>query len=133
MQGLWNKRLIALIIDATIITLFLWILVALIYPLIALVNLFPILNLWLPLAAILIISYFTYFEGKYSVTPGKTVMKLKVKSLEENMNYRKALIRNLSKILWLPLIADIIIGFAFGRPRQRFLDRLANTEVYWGR
>lgn len=129
MQGLWSRRIVALFIDATIITLFLWVLVAVLYPLIALLNIYLILSLWLPLTAIFIISYFTYFEHKYGVTPGKNVMKLKVRSLKGSMNYKRALIRNLSKILWIPLVIDIIIGFALGKPRQRYLDRAAGTEV----
>jgi uncharacterized RDD family membrane protein YckC len=56
-------------------------------------------------------------------------MKLKVKSLNGDMSYRKAFIRNLSKILWLPLIVDLLVGFIFESPRKRYLDRLAKTEV----
>lgn len=129
MPGLWGRRLVALIIDAAIITLFLWVILAVIYPVIAFANLFFLLNLWIPVAALLIIAYFTYFEGKYSVTPGKKVMKLKVKALNNGMNNRKAFIRNLSKILWLPLIVDVLVGFAYGSPRDRYLDRLSKTEV----
>jgi uncharacterized RDD family membrane protein YckC len=119
----------ALVIDAVIITLFSWILVALIYPVVALTNSFQVLGFWLLLLAFIIIVYFTYFEGKYDVTPGKNLMKLKVKSLNGDMSYRKAFIRNLSKILWLPLIVDLLVGFIFESPRKRYLDRLAKTEV----
>lgn len=129
MAGLWGRRLVALIIDAVIITLFLWVILALIYPIIAFAKLFAIVGFWLPFAALVIIVYFTYFEGKYGLTPGKRVMKLKVKGLKGDMNYSKALIRNLTKILWLPLIPDVIIGFALGSPRERYMDRLAKTEV----
>jgi len=129
MQGSWGRRFMALVIDAVIITLFSWILVALIYPVVALTNSFQVLGFWLLLLAFIIIVYFTYFEGKYDVTPGKNLMKLKVKSLNGDMSYRKAFIRNLSKILWLPLIVDLLVGFLFGSPRKRYLDRLAKTEV----
>jgi uncharacterized RDD family membrane protein YckC len=129
MQGSWGRRFMALVIDAVIITLFSWILVALIYPVVALTNSFQVLGFWLLLLAFIIIVYFTYFEGKYDVTPGKNLMKLKVKSLNGDMSYRKAFIRNLSKILWLPLIVDLLVGFIFESPRKRYLDRLAKTEV----
>ena len=129
MQGSWGRRFIALVVDAVIITLFSWILVALIYPVIALTNSFQFLGFWLIILAFIIIIYFTYFEGKYGATPGKNLMKLKVKSLNGDMSYRKAFIRNLSKILWLPLIVDLLVGFIFESPRKRYLDRLAKTEV----
>ncbi len=129
MQGSWGRRFIALVIDAVIITLFSWILVALIYPVVASTNSLQILGYWLILVAFIIIVYFTYFEGKYGVTPGKNLMKLKVKAQNGEMSYNKAFIRNLSKILWLPLIVDLLVGFIFGSPRQRYLDRLAKTEV----
>lgn len=129
MPGLWGKRLVALIVDAVIITLLLWVIVAVIYPLIALLNLFLIFTIWVPIAAVLIVAYFTYFEGKYSTTPGKNIMKLKIRAIKDKMSYKKALIRNLSKILWVPLVIDVIIGFVMGKPRERYLDRLAKTEV----
>lgn len=129
MPGLWGKRLVALIVDIVIITLLLWVIVAVIYPLIALLNLFLIFTIWVPIAAVLIVAYFTYFEGKYSTTPGKNIMKLKIRSIKGKMSYKKALIRNLSKILWVPLVIDVIIGFAMGKPREKYLDRLAKTEV----
>jgi uncharacterized RDD family membrane protein YckC len=129
MPGLWKKRFVALMVDFLIISLLLWVLVAVIYPVIALLNLFALFIIWIPIAAVLIVAYFTYFEGKYSTTPGKSVMKLKIRAQEGKMTYRKALIRNLSKILWIPLVFDVIIGFARGKPRERYLDRLAKTEV----
>lgn len=129
MPGLWKKRFIALIVDFLIITLLLWVIVAVIYPVIALLNLFALFYIWVPIAAILIVAYFTYFEGKYCTTPGKNIRKLKIHPKEGKMTYKTALIRNLSKILWLPLILDVIVGFAMGKPRERYLDRLAKTEV----
>ncbi|MEN6592508.1 MAG: RDD family protein, partial [Methanobacterium sp.] len=87
MPGLWGKRLVALIIDALIITLLLWVIVAVIYPVIVLLNLLVLFNIWVPLAAVVIVAYFTYFEGKYSTTPGKNVMKLKVRAIKGEIGY----------------------------------------------
>ena len=92
MQSLWRERFFALVIDIFVISLVTWIIGALIYPLIALAGGFGIFNYWLILAVLLIIGYFTYLEGKYSTTFGKTIMKLKVTSDEGEMDYQKALI-----------------------------------------
>lgn len=129
MQNFWSRRFAALIIDMVILTLLLWIVTAITYPLIAAANVFVVLNYWPLLAAFLIIGYFTYMEGKESVTLGKIVMKLRVNSVDGNMNYKKAFLRNLSKILWIPLILDVILGFVSGSSNDRYLDGISKTFV----
>ena len=129
MPGLWSKRFMALIVDFLIITLLLWVIAAVSTPVLAVLNLLIFFSIWIPIAAIAIVAYFTYFEGKYRTTPGKNLMKLKVISTKGEMDYRKSLIRNLSKFLWLPLVADVIVGFAMKKPRKRYLDHLAKTDV----
>jgi uncharacterized RDD family membrane protein YckC len=129
MQNLWGKRLAALIIDFLIIMIVIWVLSAIIYPLIAVTGIFEILNYWLIVTALIIIGYFTYFEGKIGMTPGKNVMKIKVVADSDEMDYRKAFIRNLSKILWIPLIVDVIAGYAAGNSKLRYLDKVAGTDV----
>jgi len=94
MEKLWVKRFVALLIDFFIITLIIWITGALIYPLIAIMGIFYILNYWLVLVVLIIIGYFTYFEGKNGATAGKNILKIKVIADEGHMNYKKALIRN---------------------------------------
>jgi len=123
------KRFEALLIDFLVITLIIWITGALIYPLIVILDIFYILNYWLVLVALITIGYFTYFEGKNGATAGKNILKIKVIADEGQMGYKKALIRNLSKILWIPLILDVLIGFAAGNSKLRYLDKIAGTDV----
>ncbi|MEN6329508.1 MAG: RDD family protein [Methanobacteriaceae archaeon] len=125
---LWRKRFLAIVIDALIITLFLWVLSALIYPLVAFTNSFAVLNYWPILAGVIMVAYFTYLEGKYGVTIGKKLMKIKVMPLEGKIAVNKTFLRNISKFLWLPLVIDLIIGLALGT-RDRYLDRLSKTYV----
>ena len=131
MQGLWGRRLAALIIDAIFITLLLWVITAIVYPLMAWTNLYIVLNLWLILAGVIILLYFAYMEGKWSTTLGKGLLKLKVQSIEGEMNYKKALLRNLSKFLWIPLVVDVLVGYAKGEKGswQRYLDGFAGTRL----
>lgn len=128
MQNLWGKRVTALIIDSLIILLIIWILSAIIYPLIAMVNIYDVLNYWLIVTVLIIIGYFTYFEEK-GTTPGKNMMKIKVVADNGEMNYQKAFIRNISKILWVPLIVDVIAGYVAGNSKLRYLDKVAGTDV----
>jgi len=129
MENLWVRRFVALLIDSFIITLIIWITSALIYPLIAIMSTFYVLNYWFVLVVLIIIGYFTYFESKNGATVGKNILKIKVVADEGQMDYKKALIRNLSKILWIPLILDVLIGLAAGNSKLRFLDKIAGTNV----
>ena len=129
MQNLWGKRFAALVIDFLIIILVTWVLSALVYPLIAVANIFGILNYGLIVTALIVIVYFTYFEGRLGTTPGKNMMKIEVVVDNGKMNYKKAFIRNLSKILVILLIVDIIVDYAAGNSKLRYLDELAGTDV----
>ena len=129
MHNLWGKRFTALIIDFLIIILITWVFSAIVYPLIAVANIFGVLNYWLIVAALIIIAYFTCFEGKLGTTPGKNAMKIEVAADNGEMNYKKAFIRNLSKILAIPLIVDIIIEYVAGNSKLRYLDEVAGTDV----
>ncbi|HMK53260.1 MAG TPA: RDD family protein [Methanobacteriaceae archaeon] len=126
--GFWGKRLAAILIDALIITLFLWILNALLYPLFALTNTYFALNYWPLLAGLIIVLYFTYLESKYKATIGKSLFKIKVESSEGQINFRNSFLRNLSKFLWIPLILDLLVGWIIGA-RDRYLDRLSKTYI----
>jgi uncharacterized RDD family membrane protein YckC len=129
MESLWGKRFLALLIDVVVVMLIVWILSALIYPLIASAGMYGILNYWLILSALIIIGYFTYLEGKFGLTLGKYIIKLKVVADEGNMDYGKAFKRNLSKILWFPLIIDVLAGYMGDGSKIRYLDKFAGTDV----
>ena len=129
MEKLWGRRFLALIIDIFVVSLIIWILSSLIYPLIAIVGLYDVFNLWLVFVAIIILLYFTYLEGRYGTTLGKSILKIEVIADEGKVTYKKALIRSLSKILWVPLIVDVLVGFVAGNSKIRYLDRVAGTNV----
>ena len=57
MEKLWGKRFSALLIDIVVVTLIIWILSALIYPLIAIAGLYGALNFWFVFAAIISNQY----------------------------------------------------------------------------
>jgi len=131
MQEFWGRRLVALIVDVIFITLLMWVLTAIVYPVLAWNNLYSVLNYWLVLLGVLIVLYFTVMEGKWSSTLGKGLLKLKVQAADGNMNYKKAFLRNISKFLWIPLVIDLLIGVVVSKEgtRQRYLDILAKTTV----
>jgi len=128
MEQLWGRRMAALIIDAIFISLLMWALTALLYPLIAMTNLYYVFNFWLILWGFLIVIYFTVMEGKWSTTLGKGLLNLKVQTKDGDMNYKRALVRNLSKFIWIPLLIDVAMGFR-GANKGRYLDDYVSTRV----
>ena len=129
MENLWGQRFVALLVDIIILTLFMYVVSAIVFLLFAQMGIFSALNYWIFIAAIIIIVYFTFMEGKTNSTLGKKLLKLKVKAVNGNMGYTKAFIRSLSKIFYFPLIVDVGLGFVFGDSNDRILDKISRTYV----
>lgn len=120
----------ALIVDAIIVTLFTALINNIIYILLALLNIQFVLAYYPSVVLVIVtMAYFTLFEAKTNKTVGKKMMKLYVSDYDGYMTYKKAFIRNLTKLFWVPLIFDIIIGKMMNYP-SRLFDKLAGTDVY---
>ena len=90
---------------------------------------------WLVLPLILGIIqllYFAVLEVAWGATVGKKVLGMQVQMVSGGkVTFDKAFIRNISKIYWLFLLLDWIIGLATPGPdrRQKYADRMAGTTV----
>lgn len=129
MEILTKKRLIAFIIDFLVITALMWILSTIIYPLVVVTRIYFIYNYSLIILSIIIILYFTYLEKAKTSTLGKNIMGIKVVAVEGELNYSKTLIRNLSKILWFPLIVDVLGGYLKQNSSLRIMEDISKTKV----
>jgi uncharacterized RDD family membrane protein YckC len=79
-----------------------------------------------------LLIYFPFMEVSSGATIGKKVMGLQVQMVGGGkITFDKALIRNISKIYWLFLLLDWIIGIVTPGPdpRQKYMDRVAGTTV----
>ncbi|MGD0644802.1 MAG: RDD family protein [Candidatus Bathyarchaeia archaeon] len=132
----WLIRLIAYVIDSIII----FIPTAIIYfVILAAVILsssfvFVTFGVWLLLPLILGILellYFVILDVAWGATIGKRILGLQVQMVNGGkVTYDKAFIRNISKIFWLFLVLDWLIGIVTtGDKRQKFTDRYAGTVV----
>ncbi|WP_225370007.1 RDD family protein [Methanobrevibacter arboriphilus] len=86
------------------------------------------------LAPIIGLAYFILLEKKLGTTVGKHLLFLKVLSTDSynynnKISYKQSVIRNLSKIYWIPIIFDILIGRFTGSSNERILGRLSHSEV----
>ncbi len=126
----FTSRTKALIIDAIIITLFAALVNNILYIILSIVN-NKITLAYYPSVVLIVITmlYFTIFEAKTNKTIGKKMTHLYVSDEEGYMSYKKAFIRNLTKIYWIPLILDILIGKILNFP-SRLFDKIAGTDVY---
>jgi len=138
LQDHWIRRLVAFIIDSIIVSVCTFIIAAIIIAPLVLIAAatglpgymfdpfsFPFF------AGILSVLYFTFFETYYGWTFGKRIMNLETIKLDgQKLSLDLALIRNISKIYWILVLIDTVIGLATkGDIHQKVTDRIAGTTV----
>ena len=138
-QEYWLKRLVALIIDGIIVGLVVVVIFALIAVMTVLPSYFaygygPLTVLFggaTVVVGVLLILYFPLAEITYGATIGKSVMKLKVVGKTgAKPTFVEAFVRNISKIYWLLLLLDVIVGLATQKGyQQKYSDHLMGTSV----
>ena len=130
LQDHWLRRLVAAIIDGLIMGIIAWI--------ISLIVAFPAILQGVPftgapelLGGFLFFLYAAFMESAGGTTIGKQIMRLKVTTTQGGVpSLGKTLIRNVSKIYWILLLIDILIGMAVGGdPHQKYSDRWVGTTV----
>ncbi|MFQ6086778.1 MAG: RDD family protein [Candidatus Bathyarchaeia archaeon] len=132
LQNHWIRRFIAMIIDAIIAGIAVWIL--------TLILSLPFLIIGVPwgwgftsflIWGVIWFLYASFAESSMGWTIGKQVVNLKVKTVEDRIpTIDVTFIRNISKIFWLLYLLDVIVGLATpGDPTQKYTDRIAGTIV----
>ena len=144
-QNHWARRLIALIIDAAIVTVAL-VIIAVVVSIPFLVGLslssttvgaFPVWwgawwGFWFGgIGSLVLFLYFFLAEGLYGRTIGKEIMGLRVQRADgKPMDMRSSLVRNISKIYWVLLLIDVAVGLGtHGEMSQKWSDRFIGTKV----
>lgn len=77
------------------------------------------------------VLYFTVAESAMGASIGKRMLGLRVVSkARANPNLVEFFVRNLSKIFWLIVLLDAVVGLATSkRYTQKYTDRLMGTDV----
>jgi uncharacterized RDD family membrane protein YckC len=133
----WLYRFLALIIDSIIIGIPVYIIWNFVFWSLFWSGAWWMLGygswLLLPLLlGIIEVFYFVILDVSWGATVGKRVLGLQVQMVDGGkVPFGKAFIRNISKIYWLFLLLDWIIGIATPGPdrRQKYTDRMAGTTV----
>lgn len=135
-QQYWIKRLVALIIDAIIVGIVVAIIAAVLaIPAFLLSGAgaltFLFAGFFTVVAGIVLVLYFTLADVTAGATIGKRVLGLKVTKVGGGYpNIVEAFVRNISKIYWLLLLLDVVVGLAISKQyTQKYSDRLIGTEV----
>ena len=79
----------------------------------------------------LTILYWAVFEYRLKQSIGKMFMHISVKSVNGNLSFRYAVIRNLSKVSSLLLAFDVIY-MLYKKSNRRYLEVVSKTEVVEG-
>ena len=134
--GHWLLRLIAYIVDSVIIAIAI---IVLSIPLwiMGIIGGFwflsaGILFFGFPfLVGLLLVMYVLYAEVNWGGTLGKRIVGLRVQTVSgSRITYGQSFLRNISKIHWILLFLDWLIGVATpGDRKQKYMDRLAGTAV----
>ena len=135
-QGYWLRRVVAFVIDALIVNILLTI--------VAFMFALPTLAFWGSGAfgaavagvfsfasGILLFLYFLAVETTGNSSIGKRLMGLKVVAAGGRApNLGESALRNLSKIHWLLLLLDVVVGLATSKQyTQKYSDSFAGTSV----
>jgi len=139
----WIYRLIALIIDSIITGIVGYIIYILILPLLfTSTTVFGITVQIIPwwagvfllpfIYGIILVLYSAILEVSWGgMTIGKKLLGLQVRTTSgSGLTFDKAFIRNITKIYWLFLFLDWLLGIVTpGNKSQRYFDRIAGTLV----
>ena len=139
----WIYRLIALVIDSIITGIIGYIIYIILLPILfTSTTIFGITYLNVPWYAgvfllpfiygIILVLYSAFLEVSWGgMTLGKKLLGLQVQtSSGGKVTFDKAFIRNISKIYWLFLFLDWLLGIVTpGNKLQKYTDRIAGTVV----
>jgi uncharacterized RDD family membrane protein YckC len=135
-QSYWVRRFFALVIDVIIVVIILVVVaVAVAVPAFVLSGTAGVVSLFVGVfsiaAGVIIFLYFIVAEVTRGATFGKHILHLKVVGPKGgNPTVIESIVRNISKIYWLFLLLDVVVGLATSKQySQKFSDKVVGTSV----
>ena len=122
MASVFSRRIGAYIIDFLVVSAFMAILAYLISLMVDPKDLSSVYSVFPYLVPVLGFIYFVICEKAKRATIGKAMLYLEVRSRNgAHINWPQAIVRNITKIYWIPIIFDWLIG------------RIMNTDRLFGK
>ena len=127
-MSVFSRRVIAYILDFIVVSALMWIVSYFIYMVVGASNVHMIYD-YLPFfVAVVILLYFILCEKLAGASMGKAIMNLEVRSKNgAYISWPQAIVRNLTKIYWIPIIFDWAIGKLL--KTDRILNNITRTVV----
>ena len=129
MASVFSRRVVAYILDFFFVSSFMWIISYLCYFLMNPYETYSVYQFFPIILPIIILLYFILLEKTKGATVGKALMYLEVRSRNgARINWAQAIVRNLSKVYWVPIIFDWAIGKLL-KSNNRILGDITKTVV----
>lgn len=130
MASLFTKRIAAYLADFFVVSAFMWIVSFVLYLLANHYSMNSLYSYFPYVVPVLIMVYFVVCEKYKGATVGKALLYLQVRSNNgEYVSWQQAIVRNLTKIYWFPIIFDWAIGKILGK-NDRILNSITKTRVF---
>ena len=130
MASLFTKRIAAYLADFFVVSAFMWIVSFVLYLLANPYSMHSLYSYFPYVVPVLIMVYFVVCEKYKGATVGKALLYLQVRSNNgEYVSWQQAIVRNLTKIYWFPIIFDWAIGKILGK-NDRILNSITKTRVF---
>lgn len=128
MATVFTRRVIAYVLDFIVVSAIMWIISYLLFLIIGQNDIYQVYK-YLPfIIPVLIMVYFVLCEKLAGATVGKSLMFIQVKSKNgSNISWIQAIVRNLTKIYWVPIIFDWLVGKIL--KSDRLLNNITQTIV----
>ena len=128
MATVFTKRVIAYVLDFFVVSAIMWIISFFLSLMIKPVDVYQAYQYLPYIVPVLIMVYFVLCEKVMGATVGKSLLYLKVKSQNGyNISWLQAIVRNITKIFWFPIIFDWLIGKFLHK--DRLFDVITKTVV----
>ena len=128
MVSVFSRRVVAYVMDFFVVSAFMWIVSYLLFFVVNPYNSYMVYQYFPYVTPILTLVYFILCEKFAGATVGKSLMYLQVKSKNGyDISWPQAIVRNLTKIYWIPIIFDWAIGKLL--KTDRILNNITKTIV----
>ncbi|WP_298500597.1 RDD family protein [uncultured Methanobrevibacter sp.] len=128
MVSVFSRRIIAYVLDFFVVSAVVWIITFLLSLIFGPMDILSVYSVFPFIVPILGFAYFVFLEKSKGATIGKALMYLEVRSRNgANINWPQAIVRNLTKIYWIPIIFDWLIGRIM--KTDRLFGNLTKTVV----